>query len=410
MSSSPSRRSLRPGLVAGLLALALAVGACGGSPAAPSGPATSSGGAGAGQASPAPIKIGMNFELSGAVATFGVHARQAADLAIDQINQKGGVLGRKLQAVTLDNKSDNGESTNVAERLVSEGVVAVVGPVTTGDTLAAVQVVTQAQIPLVTPGATAVPVTVDTATGKVRDWIFRVCFIDPVQGTVGADFAYKQLHARSAVILEDSTNDYSKGLAAAFKQQFEKLGGKVVLEQGFTQADQDFRSILTTARTKNPDLIYVPAYYDKVGLIVRQARDLGITVPMMGGDGWDSPDLVKLAGAQALNNTYFTNHYSSQDPDPKVQAFVQAYKARYGDVPDALAALGYDAVMLVADAIQRAGSADPAKIREALAATTDFQGVTGKIALDAQHNPSKPVVLIEMKDGQQTFAGRFGAE
>ncbi|MCL6522794.1 MAG: ABC transporter substrate-binding protein, partial [Firmicutes bacterium] len=203
MSSSPSSRWKRSAWLAALLALALAAGACGGG-SATSGNSAGAGGSsssGAGQASAQPIKIGMNFELSGPVATFGVHARQAADLAIDQINQKGGVLGRKLEAVTLDNKSDNGESTNVTERLVSEGVVAVVGPVTTGDTLGAVQVVTQAQIPLVTPGATAVPVTVDPATGKVRDWIFRVCFIDPVQGTVGADFAYQQLNARKAVIL-----------------------------------------------------------------------------------------------------------------------------------------------------------------------------------------------------------------
>ncbi|MDI3297565.1 MAG: ABC transporter substrate-binding protein [Bacillota bacterium] len=351
-----------------------------------------------------PIKVGFNFELTGSIATFGQHTWQGAQMALDEINSKGGVLGRKLEADKLDNKGDNSESTNVTTRLVSDGVVAIIGPATTGDSLAAAPVVTDAKIPLIATSATAVPVTVEN--GKVRDWVFRVCFIDPVQGVVGADFAYKQLNARKAVILEDSTNDYSKGLAAAFKQQFEKLGGKVVLEQGFTQADQDFRSILTTARTKNPDLIYVPAYYDKVGLIVRQARDLGITVPMMGGDGWDSPDLVKLAGAQALNNTYFTNHYSSQDPDPKVQAFVQAYKARYGDAPDGFAALGYDAVYLLADAIKRAGSAEPDKIRQALAETQGFQGVTGTISMDRNHNPVKPVIILEMKDGQQTFKAR----
>lgn len=382
-----------------LLTVAVLAGSCGGST-----------GGGAKATASEPIRIGLNLELSGPVATFGLHARQAADLAIDQLNGQGGVLGRKLQAVTLDNKSDNAESTNVAQRLVSSGVVALVGPVTTGDTLAAVPVATQAGLPLVTPGATAVPVTVDPATGKTRDWIFRVCFVDPDQGRVAADFAYRDLGARKAAILEDSTNDYSKGLAAAFKDRFEKLGGRVLLEQGFTQADQDFRSILTTARTQSPDLLYVPVYYDKAGIIVRQARELGIQAPILGGDGWDSPDLVKLAGAAALDRTYFTNHYSAQDPDPKVRSFVSAYRARYGSVPDALAALGYDAVMLVADAIRRAGSTDPAKIREALAATRSFHGVTGTVAFDTEHNPTKPVVVIAMKGGAQSFVGRFGNE
>ncbi|MDI3316582.1 MAG: ABC transporter substrate-binding protein [Bacillota bacterium] len=353
-----------------------------------------------------PIKVGFNFELSGDVATFGQHTWNGAQMALDEINAKGGVLGRKLEPDKLDNKGDNAESTNVTTRLVSDGVVAIIGPATTGDSLGAIPVITSAKIPLIPTSATAVPVTVDE-NGKVRDWVFRVCFIDPVQGVVGADFAYDQLNARKAVILEDSTNDYSKGLAAAFKQEFVKKGGQVLAERGFAKGDQDFRSVLSSFKALQPDLIYVPAYYDKVGIIVRQARDMGITVPMMGGDGWDSPDLVKLAGAAALNNTFFTNHYSSGDPDPKVQDFVKAYKARYGDGPDGFAALGYDAVYLLADAIKRAGSAEPDKIRQALASTKDFQGVTGNISMDAQHNPVKPVIILEMKDGQQVFKARI---
>jgi branched-chain amino acid transport system substrate-binding protein len=255
---------------------------------------------------------------------------------------------------------------------------------------------------LLTTSATNPKITVDD-NGNVREYIFRVCFIDPPQGIVGADFAYNTLQARTAALFKDTNNDYSKGLAENFKQSFEALGGKIVGEEGYLEGDKDFKAALTKIKGKNPDLIYVPGYYSEVGPLVKQARDLGITAPFLGADGWDSPELLTMAGPEALQNTYFTNHYSSQDPDPAIQKFVEAYKAKYNAVPDSFAALGYDAAYLLVDAIKRAGAAEPEKIKDALAQTTDFPGVTGKLTFDSSHNPIKQIAIIEMVDGNQVL-------
>jgi len=352
-----------------------------------------------------PIKVGVNYELSGGVATYGTHTKNGIELAIEEINAAGGVLGgRMLQPIILDNKSDNAESLSVATRLIAdEGVVAHLGPATTGNTLAAIPVATEYKVPLLTTSATNPDVTVDPQTGQTREYIFRTCFIDPPQAMVAADFIFNELGLKKAAVYYDNTNDYSKGLSKVFKDEFEKLGGTVVAEEGYVDTDKEFRPTLTKFRDAGAEVVYLPGYYQQAALIVSQARELGLNVPFVGADGWDSPDLVKIAGAEALNNTFFTNHYSSQDPSPKVQKFVEAYKAKYGDAPDSFAALGYDAAYLLADAINRAGSADPEAIKNALAATKDFEAVTGTMSFDESHNPVKEIAIIEMVDGNQVL-------
>lgn len=359
-----------------------------------------------------PIKVGVNYELSGGVATYGTHTKNGIELAIEEINAAGGVLGgRMLQPIILDNKSDNAESLSVATRLIAdEGVVAHLGPATTGNTLAAIPVAMEYKVPLLTTSATNPDVTVDPQTGQTREYIFRTCFIDPPQAMVAADFIFNELGLKKAAVYYDNTNDYSKGLSKVFKDEFEKLGGTVVAEEGYVDTDKEFRPTLTKFRDAGAEVVYLPGYYQQAALIVSQARELGLNVPFVGADGWDSPDLVKIAGAEALNNTFFTNHYSSQDPSPKVQKFVEAYKAKYGDAPDSFAALGYDAAYLLADAINRAGSADPEAIKNALAATKDFEAVTGTMSFDEFHNPVKEIAIIEMVDGNQVLKTKIAPE
>ena len=348
------------------------------------------------------IKIGGNFELTGGIANYGKQTMNGVQLAIKEANAAGGVLGKQIKLVVADNKSEPSEATNAATKLINQDKVSlIIGPVTSSSVLATLQVGQDNKIPIVTPTATSTKVTVEN--GKVRPYAFRSCFIDPFQGTVMANFAAKSLKAKTAVIYVDSSSDYSKGLSEAFEAQFVKNGGVVVGKEAFLQKDQDFKSTLTKIKVLNADTIFIPAYYEEVGKIVKQARELGITVPMIGTDGWDDPKVVEFAGVEALNNTFFSNHYSVQDTDPRIQKFVAAYKAEYGQEPNALAALGYDGALMVIDAIKRANSTDPSKVRDALEQTKDLQVVTGIISLDAEHNPIKSGVVIEMKDGKQLF-------
>jgi branched-chain amino acid transport system substrate-binding protein len=355
----------------------------------------------------APIKIGLNMELSGAVAEYGTKGANGAMLAFEEINKGGGVLGQQIEAIKMDNKSDNAEAASVAANLAQQGVVGYVGSMTTGKTLAAAELVKQNKIPMISPTATATEVTVDPQTNKVRDYVFRVCFLDPFQGQVMAKFAGENLKAKSAAILMDTSNDYSKGLAKAFKEYFVKQGGTIVAEEGYVEKDKEFKATLTKIKAKKPDVIFVPGYYNEVGLIVKQGRDLGIEETFPRRRRMGLPQLAQIAGAAALNNTYFCNHFSASSTDPKVQAFVKAFKAKYGVEPDGFAALGYDAAGLMADAIKRAGSADPAKITAAIAATKDYQGVAGTITMDANHNPVKTAVIIEMKDGKEVVKAQI---
>lgn len=348
------------------------------------------------------IKIGADLELSGNVASYGQSISEGLQLAFDELNKKG-VIGKKLELVKVDNKSDAGEATSDAIKLVSQDkVAAIIGAATSTDTLAQVQVADGNKVPLITPTGTNPAVTVNN--GKVNDYVFRTCFIDPFQGTVAANFASNELNVKSAAILIDNSSDYAKGLAAAFKKAFQKNGGEIVSEEAYVAKDTDFRATLTRIKATNPEFVFLPGYYQEVGLILKQARELGLNVPFMGGDGWDSPTLVQIGGAAALNNTYITNHYSSSDSDQKVQDFVSAFKAKYnGKSPDAFNALGYDTAYFLADAIKRAGSADPTKIKDALAKTNGLQLVSGKLTLDKNHDPIKSAVILEYKDGKQVF-------
>jgi branched-chain amino acid transport system substrate-binding protein len=348
------------------------------------------------------IKIGANLELSGGVASYGQSIKEGIELAFEEIN-KDGINGKKLKLVPFDNKSDAPEAINGATKLISQDkVAAIIGAATSGNTIAQAEIAQSNKIPLLTPTGTNPDVTFKG--GKLNDFVFRTCFIDPFQGTVAANFATKELNVKTAAVFIDTASDYSKGLAASFKELFAKQGGKVVLEEAYVAKDTDFHAQLTNIKGKNPDFIFVPGYYEEVGLIVKQARELGINVPMMGADGWDSPKLVELAGKDALNNTFITNHYSSGDSDQKVQEFVKAFKAKYKDKsPDAFNALGYDSAYFIADAIKRAGGSDPKKIQKALAETNGLDLVTGKMKLDDKHNPIKSAVILEYKNGEQTF-------
>lgn len=347
------------------------------------------------------IKIGANLELSGGAASYGQSIAEGLELAIEEINKEG-INGKKIELVKVDNKSDAAEATSGAIKLISQDkVVAIIGAATSTNTLAQVQVAQDNKIPLITPAGTNPTIT--NKDGKVNDFVFRTCFIDPFQGTVAAKFAIDDLKVKNAAILIDSSSDYSKGLASSFKKAFEENGGKIVAEEAYVAKDTDFRATLTRIKSANPEFLFLPGYYEEVGLIVKQARELGIKVPIMGGDGWDSPTLVEIAGPEALNNTFITNHYSSGDPDPKIQDFIKAFKAKYNKSPDAFNALGYDTAYFLADAIKRAGDADPVKIKEALAQTKDLSLVSGTLTLDENHDPIKSAAILEYKNGEQQF-------
>lgn len=357
------------------------------------------------------IKIGVDLELTGGQASFGTSALKGVQLAVDEINQAGGINGKKIEIVQADNASKPEESTRAVKKLISQDkVVAVIGPTTSTNTLAAVQVVQDKMIPFITSAATNPKVTVNEQTGKVNDYVFRACFIDPFQGSVMANFSTQNLHAKTAVIYTDTSSDYSKGLTKFFEETFTKNGGKILSKESYQQGDTDFNSVLTRIKGEKPDVIYVPGYYQEVGKIVKQARAMGITVPILGGDGWDAPQLVDIAGKDALNNTYISNHYAADDPDPMIQKFVSTFKNKYNIAPDAFAVLSYDATNMLADAIKRAGSVDPVKIRDALASIKDFKAVTGTLTLDQNHDPIKAAVVLAYKDGKQVFKTKINPQ
>ncbi|NLG85068.1 MAG: ABC transporter substrate-binding protein [Firmicutes bacterium] len=345
------------------------------------------------------ILIGGNYELSGSVALYGQACHNSAKLAIDEVNAAGGVLGRKVRLVSVDNKSEAEEAAKMATKLITQDkVVLVLGPVISTDCLAAAPVCQEKGVPMITPTGT------NPAITKVGNYIFRTCFIDDFQGTVMANFALRNLKAKTAAILFDNQSDYAKGLQKYFKETFIKGGGKIVAEEAFMPDDKDFRAILNRIRLKKPDVIYVPCYYQAAGLIAKQAREMKMNQPLLGSDGWDQPEeLPKIAGKAALNKVFFSNHFSPETKDPMVVKFIKDYKDRYGVAPDALAALGYDAAKLAIDAIARAKSTEPAKIREALATTKGFKGVTGFITIDENRNPTKSAVVIEYVNGVQKY-------
>ena len=342
------------------------------------------------------IPVGQFTSLTGAQGSWGQSTVRGEELALEEINGAGGVLGQPLRVITKDNQSKPGEtSTAVRELITRDKVVALLGEVASGRSLEAAPIAQRSGIPMISPGATNEKVT------ETGDHIFRVCFIDPFQGTVCAKFARK-LKAGKAAILVDVSKDYSLGLAKSFKSEFLKEGGIITGEQSYSGGDKDFSSQLTAIKASNPQVIFLPAYYTEAPLIIRQARQLGITAPFIGGDGWDSPELVQVGG-DAVNGCYFSNHFSNQSSDPQVVAFVQSYRKKYGEDPDAMAALSYDTLHLLADAMKRAGTTDPSKVTPALAASKDFSGVTGKITFDEHRNPIKPAVILQVKDGKFSY-------
>jgi branched-chain amino acid transport system substrate-binding protein len=345
------------------------------------------------------IKVGEFASLSGGEAAFGRSSHNGTLLAVEQINAAGGVLGKKLELITEDNLSKDGETATAVKKLIShDKVVAILGEVASIRSLEAAPICQQYKVPQISPSSTNPKVT------QIGDYIFRVCFIDPFQGTVMANFATKTLGVKKVAVLTDVGSTYSVGLAEFFKKSFTANGGEIVAEQKFTKDDKDFKAQLTAVKGLNPEAIFIPGYYGQVTLIALQARELGITVPLLGGDGWEAPELVQGPGAAAaLEGCFYSTHFSPDQDSPKIKQFVADYSAKFGAAPDAMAALGYDSVLALVDAIKRANSTDGQKIRDALATLKDLDGVTGKTTLDADRNAQKPAVIIAIKGGKFVY-------
>ncbi len=345
------------------------------------------------------IKIGEYASLTGKEASFGQQSHKGLTLAIEELNAAGGVLGKKLELITEDNQTKPGESATAVKKLISrDKVVALIGEVASGRSLEAAPIAQAAKIPMIAPAATNPKVT------QTGNYIFRVCFIDPFQGTVMAKFAQTDLKAKKVAVLSSVSNAYSVGLAKFFKETFTANGGIIVSEKNFSEGDKDFRAQLTAVKAAGADAVFVPSYYTEAALIARQARDLGINVPFFGGDGWVADQLLEIGG-EALNGCYYSTHFSPENQDLVVQAFLKKFKARWGanENPDAFAALGYDAAYVLVDAIKRAGSTEGPKLRDALAATKNFAGVTGVTNIDANRDASKPAAIIAIKKGKLEF-------
>jgi len=341
------------------------------------------------------IKLGGNFELSGGASAYGTLMDEGIKMAVAEQNAADGLLGKQIEYISYDNKSEPSESTSVATRLATEdNVVAILGPATTGAANAQSPAVTRAKVPAILPAATGDAVTMDG--DSVLEYVFRVCFQDSFQGKALAEFAQTDLQATKAVILVDNSTDYAIGLADAFKETFT---GEIVAEENFTAGDTDFKAILTNIAQMDYDVIFLPGYYEEGGLIIKQAREMGIAQPILGPDGFANSTLVELAGADNVDNVFYASHFTPNSEDPKVQDFLAAFEAEYGKPADSFAALAYDAAQLVFDAIANADSTDPQAITDALAATEDFEGVTGTFSFDENHNPIKSAFVIELQDG-----------
>jgi len=352
---------------------------------------------------PDTVRVGLNYELSGPVATYGQSLTAGIELAIEEINKDGGILGKQVEIIKVDNKSEDSETANVSTRLATrDNVVALLGPATSGNTKAATPAAMQNKIPLISASATADDITVDS-NGNVREYIFKTCFSDSFQGVMMAGFAFEDLGLKKAAILSDTTSDYAKGLSKSFQKTYEELGGTILAEEAYQAKDTDFKAVLTNLKGLNPDVLFVPGYYEEVGLIVRQARELGLNVPILGADGYESPKLTEIAGKDVLNDVYYSSHYSPMDDSEEVVSFKENFKAKYNDEADAFNALGYDMAYFFKDALERAGEVDTEKLKDALASTKDFSGVTGTFSIDENHNPVKSVTIIEMKEGVPTF-------
>jgi branched-chain amino acid transport system substrate-binding protein len=338
------------------------------------------------------IKIGEVNPITGAIGQYGATCHQGIQLAVEQVNANGGVLGRQIELVTEDNQSKPGQTATIIRKFITQDrVVAIIGDLTSSGSLEGGPIAQAAKIPMVSPLATNPKVT------ETGDYIFRVCFIDEFQGRLMARFALEKLHAKAAATLTDTKQDYSVGLTGFFKEAFTNGAGRIVREQSYISGDTDFRAQLTSIKAAEPEVVFVPGYYPEVGIILKEARQLGLTIPFIGCEAWDNPTLLQVAG-KAADGCYFSNQFSANDPAPVVQEFDKMYRAKFGTLPDSFAALGYDAASVVLAAIKRAGSSDPTAIRDGLAATKDYPGVSGNITIDANRNASKPAVIMEIKN------------
>jgi len=365
-------------------------------------PKTETGGAAGGGGGE--VLVGEYGSLTGSEATFGQSTHNGIMMAVDEVNAAGGVGGRRIKVLTEDDQSKAEEAANVVTKLISQNnVVAVLGEVASSNSLAAAPIAQSNKIPMITPSSTNPSVT------EKGDYIFRMCFLDSYQGEAMANYLTKDLKIKTAGLLIDVKSDYSTGLAQFFEKAFLAGGGRIVGRQSYAKGDNDFKSQLTALRSSNPQILYVPGYYNDIGQIAIQARDLGMKQPLVGGDGWESPKLIEIGG-KALEGCFYSNHYFAGDPAPSVKNFVDQYKERYGQTPDALAALGYDAAKVLADAIKRAGKTDGPALRDAIASTKGFSGVTGSITLGPDRNPvGKKLVIVEVRNGQLALKGSVDA-
>ncbi len=343
-------------------------------------------------------KVAIVAPMTGDVSTFGLSTKNGAEMAFEEWNAKGGVNGAKIEWVVGDDRCDPQEARNAANKVIDQdGVKFIVGAVCSSASIPISDVANPKKVLQISPTSTNPQVTLDK-DGKVKPYTFRACFIDPFQGTVGAQFALNTLGAKKAAVLKDVGNDYVKGLAEYFEAAFKAGGGEVVVSEAYTKDDTDFSAILAKVASAQPDVLYLPDYYNKVSLIAKQAKEKGINVPMVGGDGWDSPDL----DLEAVDGGFFTNHYSPEDPRPAVQDFVKRYKEKYGDVPDALATLAYDAANMLLQAMSDAKVNDPSVVKDYLK-KIKFEGVSGTITLDENNNPIKSAVILQVKDGKVSY-------
>jgi branched-chain amino acid transport system substrate-binding protein len=345
------------------------------------------------------IPVGVYGALTGSEAAFGTSTVNGVRIAADEINAAGGVLGRKIRLVVEDDQGRAEEAASVVTKLItSDSVVALIGENSSNQSLAAAPIAQANGVPMISPSST------NPAVTEKGDFIFRVCFTDPYQGKALAAFVRGNLKLDSAAILVDKKNDYSVGLAGVFRKELEAAGGKIVAEQSYSGGDTEFRPQLTAIKSAAPQAVFIPGFYTEVGQIAIQARDLGLTVPLVGGDGWDSPVVIQIGG-KAIEGSYFSDHYFVGESRPAVLKFVAEFEKRHGRKPEATAALGYDALYLWANAAKRAGSLDKRLVRDQIAATSNYEGVAGTITMGPDRNPIKPVAMIKIENGQMNFAG-----
>ena len=336
------------------------------------------------------VKVGAVFPMTGNIATYGQESVNGMKLALEKINSKK-AKNKTIQLIVEDNKGEPLDSANAVRKLISvDNVLAIVGSVASSNTLAGAPIAQKEKVPMLTPAST------NEAVTKQGEFISRTCFTDAFQGVVMAKFAYESLQKKKAAIIVDMSSDYSKGLAKVFTEKFKELGGEIIDEDfAYQQKDTDFRSLLRKVKRKKPDVIFLPGYYTEVGLLLNQARSMKIDTPFLGGDGWDSPKLQELAGENGIVNNYISSHFSPDDTDPMVQEFVKEYEKAYGQKPGAMAALGYDGLMVLADALNKAGDLSSESIKAAINKTTDFKGVTGNITLNKNRDAQKSAVVLE---------------